>query len=192
MSTTRNLLNGMNAPQPTLDRVKPTKSLLITSMPCEYAAAAIRNKAVTSMEAGDVSGVWKRHRNSLNGENDACSKIVWLTLFMIFELVLFYNIEDTSQSLEPTCPANDLNVASLSSNELGSGSSSIPPLFALFSCILGFLLPTLSNAIRYRETREGCEAWLLQELEGHSSFNARMPSFSSRRHSLANPSVRMT
>lgn len=177
MSTTRNLLRDMNVPQPTLDRVIPTKSLLITPMPCEVAAAEIRNKAVASMETGDVVGVMLRHRNSSKGENEAYLKLVFLTLLTIFELVLFYNIDEESQSLASTCPANDLNVASLSSNKLGSGSSSIPALFTLFSSILIMLLPTFSNAMRYRETRIGCEAWLRQQQVDNSSFNSRMLPF---------------
>jgi len=58
------------ANQKTLSRTKPSKVFVFKSMPCEEKAAAIRNKAIDSIERGDVAETAYRYLQSRAGVKD--------------------------------------------------------------------------------------------------------------------------
>lgn len=139
MTATREILNGLNQPRAaTLAHVTPTKSLLITPMPCEETCAVIRNTTVNSMKVGNTANVAYRYIQNNAGATNT-----------LFEAAFYGAIALININSLITKP-DDVFAASASGIGLLMNMANI--------------LPNISNTIRYRETRDACAEWLESRL----------------------------
>ncbi len=88
MSSTRGLTVVFGFPawsseKPTLQKVSPTKSLLIRPMLCEQQAAQIRNRTIDSIVAGNTADIAYRFLQARRGENNTFYKVIVIALAVI-------------------------------------------------------------------------------------------------------------
>jgi hypothetical protein len=140
MTTTR-ILNDLNIPS-VLARVNPTRSLLISSMPCEEQAANLRNLAVDQIEAKNTHGVGMRYLQNRQGYHTTFKKLV------LFSLVTAACLRDLHR--------NPMNIRWF---------------IQVAAIVFGIQIPpNLFNAWRFSQTAAGCQEWLIRQLS-EKTFN---------------------
>lgn len=121
---------------PLLGRTKPNRTLLVSSMRCEYIAAEIRNQTVDSMEREDIADLAYRYLQTRRGTSNCIKEALCWSSCAAMILVYGLIYRDSNRFL-----------LSLS----------------LVLCAL-HVPPNLGNAIRYAESQNGCEMWLSTRL----------------------------
>ncbi len=132
-----------------LKKIQPSKTLLICSMPCEEQAARIHNEAVKSIQQNDITGTFKRYDQSRRGQRNT------LIETCIYGFSLFVSSALWINSKIKTANAED---------ELNHKNSNIDMecFFFIMMAIIN-LLPNLSNTQRYKNTKNLCREWLVQQ-----------------------------
>lgn len=142
----------------TLNKVEPTKTILIKTFRCEHQAAYIRNQAVESINRGDIKGVAYRYLQSRQGEDYTFFEaIFWGTLTGIILAASLYIYNNANNA--PFSENNDSNTNNMILN-LFPGFLLIANLAPFINCVIN-----TNNTRRYKETKEGCEAWLKEKID---------------------------
>lgn len=123
-----------------LDEVKPTKSLLFASMPCEIRTASVKRGTLRAMENSDPVAVAFRHLQCKKGINKSTNEIFgFLMLFSLTMLLLFSrNNENSDESMD------------LSNSILYIG---------LLICVLN-IIPEIQNRHIYQDLSNKSLKWL--------------------------------
>ncbi|OGT35276.1 MAG: hypothetical protein A3F11_10115 [Gammaproteobacteria bacterium RIFCSPHIGHO2_12_FULL_37_14] len=166
MSTARDVMEKLNINETHLRRVEPTKSLLIKSMPCERQTAKIRNKAVDSMEQGDVVDVIHRYDQSWRGQRNTFGEIVLYSFLMLYLLWVYFQKFDDIVNKKATCSLDDVNrMDQMNDDSYEKIYNEINGYFLTFIAVLAAgILPNIPNTLRYRETKNACAEWLNEKL----------------------------
>lgn len=129
-----------------LQRVEPHKTLLCCSCVCEQQAAAIRNDTVTAMQANDIAHVAYRYLQTRRGEkNTLAEAIVGGSTFILGLFLLCATSHDP--------------------NDAVSILKNVLVVVVSFLIALPTALVNIPNTLRYRETKQACEAWLMSFLD---------------------------
>lgn len=137
----------------TINRVEPTKTIFIKTFPCEHKAAYIRNEAVEAMERNDIPNVAYRYLLTRKEENYTFSEIrswgSFTSIILAASLILYNNAYSED---------NDSNIRNMLLNFF--------IVFMLISSLAPFTYCVINtnNTRRYKETKEGCEAWLKEKI----------------------------
>ena len=145
---------------PTLEKVRPNKTTLITSCPCEKQAAHNRNESVEAMNMGNAGAVKYRYLQSTKGKSYSFFEAGFTGSTSILCFALIFSINQAFIDMYSEASAN--------------GNHDQRDIDTFKKCIYGVMLflitmamiPTVNtvinirNARRYNETKEGCEKWL--------------------------------
>ena len=119
-----------------LNKIEPTKSLLIAPMPCEIKAAIIRNKTVDSIQENDVSDIAYRFLQCRRGETNTFKEAICWASYSIMMIALARRV--------PTIPLP------IRVGFIANGVLHVPP--------------NIRNSLTYRETKQSCDEWLTQRI----------------------------
>lgn len=144
---------------PYLKKVTPTKVMFLKSFPCEKKAADVRNAAVEAMEKSDeqaaIQGVIYSYLRSRQNENKAFYQGAAFSLTLLFFLGISFLVYITFHPLNKRKNEIILDVILWS---ICFGLLILDSVLAVGSLI------NLLNTLRYKETRQGCEAWLKNKM----------------------------
>ncbi len=154
----------------TLKKVSPTKTMLIGSFPCEEMAAHIRNEAVDSMTEKDdqkaISAVTYRYLQSRFHQSDTLCCVAWSTMVLVMLIpVTYYSYCSWSDS-NTAFEEQHFRIKFLSSL-IVMGLISVPSAV------------NTANTLRYKETKNGCEAWLKHKMDQQGLNKVKEQEYSS-------------
>lgn len=159
MATTRKLIKHFENKTIPLTYVNPTNSLLLGSMECEEDAAERLNNAVDAMKEENIEKVAYHYVQSRRAESNTFNKVAFLSSVAIVDLFFlsYFFIN----------PANGYSGDQFSREK--SNNPFLNMFFLLY--LIASLLPNISNTLRYRETKNGCDEWLKTKLSNNNTYS---------------------
>ncbi len=143
-----------------LNRVYPTTALFFTSMHCERQTAIIRHHTVSSMEDNDIRSVAYRYLQNAQGEIATRNQIFAFASFAIYGIFYFmFHL-----------PSKLITVENPTEEDMQSIRLPLLILCLAYEAIfLPNLPPNICNTLRYRESKNACADWLIQQI-GDENF----------------------
>lgn len=159
MATTRKLIKHFENKTIPLTYVNPTNSLLLGSMECEEDAAERLNNAVDAMKEENIEKVAYHYVQSRRAESNTFNKVAFLSSVAIVDLFFLSYFF--------------INLANGHSGDQFSREKSNNPFLNMFFLLylIASLLPNISNTLRYRETKNGCDEWLKTKLSNNNTYS---------------------